>query len=43
MYGAKGKQAGHVYPIAVKVERGELTEIRPRKTLQFPHTADGAL
>jgi hypothetical protein len=27
MYGAKGRHAGHVYPIAVRIEDGRLVEI----------------
>jgi diguanylate cyclase (GGDEF)-like protein len=33
MYGAKGERAGHVFPIAVKLQNGELVEIAERRAV----------
>jgi diguanylate cyclase (GGDEF)-like protein len=35
MYGAKGKRAGHVYPLAVRIEHGQLVTIAERPTIPF--------
>jgi diguanylate cyclase (GGDEF)-like protein len=35
MYGAKGKRAGHVYPLAVRIEQGQLVAIGERPAISL--------
>jgi diguanylate cyclase (GGDEF)-like protein len=41
MYGAKGERAGHVFPIAVKLQNGELVEIAERRAVTAARPAGG--